>query len=630
MAGKINKIINLVSNQGWRYINFRMRHEFLKRTGLLKKKFPSAPPYEQYITLTQWKSHKQKFFFTEKGSISVSRAPAGNIKKVFDQLTSGKVLLFNSVIADLGINYDWLTNPDTDYTYNASRHWTEIADLSKEAGDIKYVWEKSRFSYLYDIIRYDHHFNEDCSEMVFKDILSWIKSNKVNCGPNYYCSQEISLRVLNWTFALFYYRNSPFLTEEVFNQMQYAIYWQMEHVYKNIDFSRIAVRNNHAITETLTLYLVGMFYTEYPQAAVWKTQGKKWFEEEIAYQVYKDGTFLQFSMNYHRVVIQLLTWGIVLSEKNGERFNDTVYDRAKKSLVFLRTCMVDENGSLPNYGMNDGALFFKLNNSHYRDYRPQLQALGKAIGIDLGFKDSVEDIYWYGIEDKIAESWQVANDAYTFADGGYYVMRETETLTFIRCGSYKDRPFQADNLHLDIWYRGENMLLDAGSYKYNTDDITIRYFNGTASHNTIMLDDKDQMLKGGRFIWYFWPQRIAATVQENETSFVFNGSISAYTYISKDIAHKRTVIKHKGLAVWEIKDDVVNLPKGMSMRQLWHMPGQMINKISINAKNAAGENLPPGKKEGYYSSLYGQKEISQEYIFCTENNSIDTLIEAGL
>ena len=26
-----------------------------------------------------------------------------------------------------------------------------------EAGDIKYVWEKSRFSFLYDIIRYDQN-----------------------------------------------------------------------------------------------------------------------------------------------------------------------------------------------------------------------------------------------------------------------------------------------------------------------------------------------------------------------------------------------------------------------------------------------------------------------------------------
>ena len=48
----------------------------------------------------------------------------------------------------------------------------------------------------------------------------------------------------------------------------------------------------------------------------WGKKGKKWFEQEIAYQIYEDGTFLQFSMNYHRVAVQLLTWAIQLAKLN--------------------------------------------------------------------------------------------------------------------------------------------------------------------------------------------------------------------------------------------------------------------------------------------------------------------------
>ena len=66
--------------------------------------------------------------------------------------------------------------------------------LSKEAGDIKYVWEKSRFSFLYDVIRYDYHFDDDQSEFIFKQIEDFIDKNPINQGPNYKCSQEISLR----------------------------------------------------------------------------------------------------------------------------------------------------------------------------------------------------------------------------------------------------------------------------------------------------------------------------------------------------------------------------------------------------------------------------------------------------
>jgi hypothetical protein len=626
MAGIINKIINLAGNMGWRYVSFRARYELLRRSGLLKSKFPAAPPFRQYITLQQWEDQPVKFFFVGKASLDIPRNPFPKLKETFDNIRSGKIMLFNSILTDLGANYDWLTNPDNGYCYDVRKHWTEIADYSPEAGDIKFVWEKSRFSYLYDIIRYDYHFNEDCAEFVFADILSWIKANPVNCGPNYRCSQEMSLRVLNWTFALHYYRDSPALTVGVFDQIQYAIYWHMDHVYKNIDFSRIAVRNNHAITETLGLYLIGLLFPLFPDAARWKADGKKWFEQEIAYQVYEDGTYLQFSMNYHRVVIQLLTWGITLSELNGERFNDVVYERAKKSVQFLRTCMIDESGWLPNYGANDGALFFKLSNNHFRDYRPQLQALAGVLETETGL-GNFEDSSWYGETKAVAETFEVKNGPHSFMQGGYYIIRESDTLTFIKCGSYKDRPSHADNLHIDIWYKGENILLDAGSYKYNTDAATIRYFSGTTSHNTVMLDDKDQMLKGGRFIWYHWSRRMDAKLEDEGAVYSFLGTANVFRYVSGNIVHRRKVIKHKDAPVWEIRDEIIGAPESMSMRQLWHYSRSAKERLKVIAKDSSGADIVPVIQEGWYSPQYAQKEKTEEVVFSTGKRIIDTIIK---
>jgi hypothetical protein len=610
---------------GWRYIQFRVKHELLRRTGLLKKRFAANPPYQQYITLEEWKKHSGNFFFNSKQSLSFDRHPTRIIKERFQNLKEGKYLFFNCTEYNIGRDYDWISNPDTGYEYDISKHWTEIADYSTEAGDIKHVWEKSRFSYLYDIIRYDYHFNIDCSEFVFSEILSWIKANPVNCGPNYRCSQEISLRVLNWTYALNYYRNSTFLSEEIFKQIQFAIYWQIEHVYQNIDFSRIAVRNNHAITETLALYLTGLLYPQFPESVKWKEKGKKWFEEEIAYQVYEDGTFLQFSMNYHRVVVQLLTWGIVLAEKNNEAFSKVVYERAVKSVEFLRTCMVDENGYLPNYGANDGALFFKINDADYRDYRPQLSALATVLKLDLDFQEEAEDVNWYGLKKELRK-WKPAFGIHSFEKGGYYIFRETDTLTFIRCGNHKDRPSQADNLHLDIWYKGENVLLDGGSYKYNTDQETLNYFMGTASHNTVMLENYDQMKKGSRFIWYNWTQAKDAFVNETEESYNFKGAINAFSYLSKGIVHEREVIKDRNNPKWIVKDRIINKPDELSMRQLWHLPLKHLVVLwkSVDEKN---EEISEKKLEGYFSELYGKKEVSQMIVFETHGEEITTEFE---
>ena len=621
MLEKLRNAINLVVNMGGRYTIFRVKYEMARRTGLLKKRFPVAPAYRQYISLDEWKNNSGTFFFENKQTLAFLKHATASVEERYRQIIQGTFLFFNSTELDIGNEYDWVTNPDTGFRYDSQKHWTEIADYCKEAGDIKYVWEKSRFSYLYDVIRYDYHFEKDCSAFVFSEILSWINANPVNCGPNYRCSQEISLRVLNWTFALYYYRNSAFLTDEIFNKIQFAIYWQMDHVYKNINFSRIAVRNNHAVTETLALYLTGLLYPQYPDSAKWKQKGKAWFEEEIAYQIYEDGTFLQFSMNYHRVVVQLLTWALVLSEKNDELFVPIVYDRAKKSVEFLRTCMVDENGYLPNYGANDGSLFFKLNDQEYRDYRPQLDALASALNMDLCFEKESGDIQWYGL-DKISRiPWIPSTGSHQFNAGGYFIFREKDTMTFIRCGNHKDRPSQADNLHLDIWHKGQNVLLDAGSYKYNTDDETLRYYMGTQSHNTVMLDDYDQMKKGGRFIWYNWTQCKYALNSETDGAYNFKGSVYAFSHVSKGIIHQREITKTKEKPEWIIKDIIINKPSRISMKQLWHLPLQHFS-ILWKCTNGKGEEIDARKSEENVSELYGKKEPVEMIVFETKEDSI--------
>jgi hypothetical protein len=373
--------------------------------------------------------------------------------------------------------------------------------------------------------------------------------------------------------------------------------------------------------------LAGVLLPTLPGAEVWKIKGKEWFEEEVAYQVYEDGTFLQYSMNYHRIVIQLLTWGIVLSEKNGEKFSSTVYDRAEKSVKFLRTAMIDENGWLPNYGANDGALFFGLSSTHYRDYRPQIQALAAALGVDAGVESTFEDQHWYGIDSVSKNSWKPDVGTHSFPLGGYYIIREPDTLTFIKCGRYKDRPSQADNLHLDIWYKGENVLTDAGSYKYNTDTETIRYFSGTRSHNTVMLGNHDQMLKGGRFIWYYWSQRLAAELISRKDSYSFSGTVSAYKHVASGITHSRTITKMKDKPEWHITDKIAHKPSGIIINQLWHVPTLHKEQVIIQSTDEAKIQLQPNNANGWYSSLYGVKESASEICFSTESDVINTIIE---
>lgn len=636
-------LFNLLVNMGPRYVWFRLRYELRRRTGLLKAQFPTHPPVKELITLQQWKELQVAFFFKNKEEL-IKKASDGSkpsddaLREQIGEYRKGNLLFFSATYYPVT---DWLINPTNGHGYDATNHWTQIPDFSPTAGDIKYVWEKSRFAFLYPLIRYDFHGKEDLSETVFAEIDSWITASPINSGPNWRCSQEISLRVLNWTFALYYYKNSPALTEERFQRIMHVIYWQMRHVEANIDFSRIAVRNNHAITETLTLFITGLLYPFFPESKRWKTLGKQWFEEEIAYQIYEDGTFLQFSMNYHRVVVQLLTWGVRLAELNDERFDNVVYERAEKSLTFLRACQDEKTGWLPNYGNNDGALFFPLSTAHFRDYRPQLNALAAVLKRENG---NLEDSFWYGLVavfDKKRENEffngqnrksKIENRQ--FPQGGYYTLRDADSLTFIRCGVYKDRPFQADNLHFDLWVNGKNIFRDSGSYLYNTDEKWTKYFAGTASHNTIMLGEHDQMLKGPRFVWYHWVKKASGVWQPElsgittQKAQVFEGQIQAFMQVGKNIIHRRRVTKQIGEYRWIVEDWLENAPEELLMHQIWHPSDAFFRDFSMRAFDQNSREIAVTQTEGWYSELYGRKEPVKRLVFSTSMRYIKTEIFA--
>ena len=617
---------------GMRYVAFRGYFELGKKAGLLKRKYPVNPSFQQYISLADWKRQSAVFFFDSRETINFPKTPTVALKDKIDKIRAGEFPFFNADFRQIGKDYNWLTNPDTGFKYNLN-HWLAINDFSKEAGDIKFVWEKSRFSYINTIIRYDYHFDEDCAEWVFSEIDNWIAANPINCGPNYKCSQEISLRLLNWIFALNYYKHSTALTEARFDKIMHVCYWQLHHVRQNIHFSRIAVRNNHAITETMMLYLGGIFFPFFPSAKKWSKEGLKWLEEEIGYQIYEDGTFLQFSHNYHRVLIQLVTWVLYLSDLNQRKLPTVFLTRTQKSLQYLYQCQIEENGFLPNYGANDGALFFPMNDCEYRDYRPQLNALAYYFNREDLYEDGIwkEDRYWFACNEyKLsprAKSVQLERKPIaSFSSGGYFIQRDKETLTFIRCGKHKDRPSHADNLHLDIWYRGVNMLRDSGTYKYNTNLDLLNFFIGTKGHNTVMLGNHDQMEKGDRFIWLNWSQAIAAEFTASDDTILFKGAISAFQHLSKDIIHHRSWQKKRNENVWIIEDRVehtLDLP----MKQVWNMHPDFLSMFSIESIDEKGNSISMKKRKHWFSEKYGIKVLSMAAIFETKGKIIQTKIK---
>ena len=96
MLEKLRNAINLVVNMGGRYTIFRVKYEMVRRTGLLKNRFPVAPAYRQYISLDEWKNNSGTFFFENKQTLTFLKHATASVEERYHQIIQGKFLFFNS------------------------------------------------------------------------------------------------------------------------------------------------------------------------------------------------------------------------------------------------------------------------------------------------------------------------------------------------------------------------------------------------------------------------------------------------------------------------------------------------------------------------------------------------------
>ena len=622
--------LDLFTQFGLKYFIFRIFYELVKKTFVFRYKFPKKYFKRAYPNYNYWlKTYSNRFIIPSR-EMMIKDTPlkkCSKIKNEVDKIISGKIYFFSNQWRDIGFDNESHIHPISKHRYS-KRHWSKLPIYNKQIGDIKYVWEKSKFSFLLTLIRSDVKNNTNNSNFAFNEIQRWIIENPPNIGPQYICSQEISIRLINWSYALFFYKNSKTLNNKLLKDIFSSIEIQLDHIYKNINLSKIAIRNNHAITETLALYLISLYFPFLKNAKKYKLLGKKWFEDEIEFQIFDDGSDSQYSFNYHRVKVQLLSLAISSAHVHKDTFKNCVYERSEKSIEFLIQMMGNyEDGLLPNFGHNDGSIYFKLNNADFRNYIPQINALAFLLNLKLPFKikeEFKEDSFWYNFKLKSStlKTKKIKTGVSSFNKGGYLLIKEINNTTLLKTPFIKFRAAQNDLLHLDIWHKGYNILMDTGSFLYNTDELTSMSFNGVLGHNTVSLNGNNHMVKGPRFTWLYKPKFLSSETYEYQDKYKIVASMLV-SYPKKYIIN-RTVVKYKNSDVWEVEDFV---SEGMGVKdelfQFWNLATNIPYKTEIIQLGNVNRN----DEIGYESLYYGNKIPINKIILSTNSNILKVVIK---
>jgi hypothetical protein len=102
---------------------------------------------------------------------------------------------------------------------------------------------------------------------------------------------------------------------------------------------------------------------------------------------------------------------------------------------------------------------------------------------------------------------------------------------------------------MDLWMHGHNIAIDAGTYLYSGEGIWRNGLARTSAHNTVTVDNKDQMTLVSRFTWTNWAKGKVLKHTEN----LWQGEHDGY----KPVRHKRTVMALEGdrwLVIDELED----------------------------------------------------------------------------
>jgi len=425
-----------------------------------------------------------------------------------DALLAGKMQWFGHHHMEIASPPDWFLDPFSGMKPDGALHWSQIGDFDSR-GDIKSVWEPSRFDWALQFARaYRLTGRKRYFQMLNAWCLDWQRANAVNTGPNWRCGQETAIRMLTVLLA-------AYLLGQHQQPTVGLLAFVRDHC-RRIAATRgyaLAQDNNHAISEAVGLFVGGSWLarnspSDATRAARWGHIGRRQVEDCVKCLVSPDGSFSQYSLNYHRVLLDMLSMAEFWRRELGRgAWCQGFIERVRAAVMWLHAFVDPVSGDAPNLGGNDGAMLFRLHSRDYRDYRPSVQLASALYEGSKVYEAGPWDdpLHWLGLGR--SERQERERSSVLYADGGYVTLHSLSpaprSWAVIRFPVYATRPAHADALHLDLWVGSVNLLRDGGTYSYAARELHDE-MRSCRAHNTVELDGHDQMQTLGRFLYADW------------------------------------------------------------------------------------------------------------------------------
>jgi hypothetical protein len=615
-------------------IRDRARQEMLKRLDLAWHKLNKTP---RIPNLRNLQGSTPQFFFSGEQVPEL----ADLLRVRFSDEVNSIVLRAERICAhrfdllgyeglDYGLKIDWHLDR-VHGTRSPQKPWYKIDYLDfAEVGDAKIIWELNRHQHLVTLAKaYVLAKEERFAKEALAQWYDWIEQNPYPIGVNWASSLEVAFRVISWLWLRQLLAGSGVATQKFEDDLLVAFALSGQHIARYL--STYFSPNTHLLGEGLALFSIGMLCPEVSDSQKWQRRGWKIILQEAERQVRPDGVHFEQSNYYHVYALDMFLHAALLAARNEtpipERFERTL----EKMLEAL--LLMSQAGISPRFGDDDGGRLFDPRRNRAEHMLDPL-ATGAVLFGRGDFKAAAgglrEEAVWLlgaeGVEqfDQLSGPERIPRST-VLTDSGFYVM----------AGSAAGKPTQlvidaglqgavaaghghADSLSIQLSQSGRELLIDPGTFEYVGKDNTRDRFRGTAAHNTVQVDGRDQSEPKGPFSW-----KSLATPKVNEWVERKNFDLFAGSYeTDASVVHRRFVFYCKP-EFWLVRDVVEGVGKH-AVTVSWRLAPRMVRQrenptlfiLPDDANHGIG--FVPATDSGeftlrddWWSPAYGRKEPAQ-------------------
>ena len=367
---------------------------------------------------------------------------------------------FNGETHDLPDPVAWLVNPSADVEWHILLHKFYYAvglGLAFErSGDARYA---GRWATLID---------------------GWLRVSP----PGFIAADVTGRRVQNWIYSYHQFVTHPardaraVIGAAFHRRLLESIHEQVEYLCENLTPKR-----NHRTLELYAIFLAGVVFPEMRRAAHWRAFALEQTVANMASDLLADGVHCELSTDYHHLVLKNYLNFRRLASLNGvavPQAMDTALQRALEFSLHVHK----PDGIVPSLSDGDARGFLEL-------LQHGAVLYGRA---DMLF-----------VATRGAQGVPPARRVAHFASSGYSVVRsdwgggatpyaDAQYLVFDSGPLGDGNHGHFDCLNFELAAFGRSLIVDPGRYTYSeAGDCNWRvHFRGTAAHNTVCVDGRQQ------------------------------------------------------------------------------------------------------------------------------------------